>query len=301
MQISRMFEMLYILLSRERVTAAELAGQLEVSVRTVYRDAQALCEAGVPLYAERGRDGGLSILPTYKLNKAVLSDEDRRCVLSSLTALAQTGASDAATLRKLTSFFGSPAPDWVQIDMADWSGRQDLLLATLKTAILERRLLGFDYYGESGRASARRVCPTKLWFKGHAWYLRAYCLDRHAIRTFKLTRIKRAQILPGAFPPEALTAQADDIPSSDWEEPPMCPVVLRVDECMAFRLWDDFNEDEITRLDGGGFLVRAAFPPGEWILSLVLSYGAHAQVVAPDELRTAVKETLQRMLPRYKD
>lgn len=299
MQVSRMFEMLYILLDRERVTAAELAERLEVSVRTVYRDAQALCEAGVPLYAERGRDGGLSILPTYKLNKAMLSDEERRCVLSSLSALAQSGASDAATLRKLTSLFGSPAPDWVQIDMADWSGHQDLLLATLKTAIWERQLLGFDYYGESGQASARRVCPTKLWFKGHAWYLLAYCLDRHAVRTFKLTRIKRARILPGAFPPEALNARADGMPFSGLEKPPLCPVVLRVDGCMAFRLWDDFGEEEITRLDGGDFLVRAAFPPGQWILSLVLSYGEHAKVVAPQELQKAVKDTLQRMLSRY--
>ena len=63
MSVSRLFEMLYILLERDRVTATELAQRLEVSVRTVYRDAQALCEAGIPLYAERGREGGLCLLP----------------------------------------------------------------------------------------------------------------------------------------------------------------------------------------------------------------------------------------------
>ena len=62
MSVSRLFEMLYILLERDRVTAAELSRRLEVSVRTVYRDAQSLCEAGVPLYAERGRDGAVYCL-----------------------------------------------------------------------------------------------------------------------------------------------------------------------------------------------------------------------------------------------
>ena len=69
MPISRLFRLLYILLERERVPAPELAQTLEVSVRTIYRDVQTLGEAGIPVYAERGRDGGVAILPTFRLNK----------------------------------------------------------------------------------------------------------------------------------------------------------------------------------------------------------------------------------------
>ncbi len=104
MSSSRLFEMLYLLLERERMSAPELARRLEVSVRTVYRDAQALCEAGVPIYAERGRDGGLSILPSFKLSRALLSEEDRRELLASLRVMEQTGAGEVESLRRLTAF-----------------------------------------------------------------------------------------------------------------------------------------------------------------------------------------------------
>ena len=78
MQISRLFRLLYLLLERERIPASELARTLEVSVRTIYRDVQTLGEAGIPVYAERGRNGGIAILPTFRLNKSMLSAGEKR-------------------------------------------------------------------------------------------------------------------------------------------------------------------------------------------------------------------------------
>jgi len=78
MQISRLFRLLYLLLERERIPASELAQTLEVSVRTIYRDVQTLGEAGIPVYAERGRDGGIAILPTFRLNKSMLSAGEKQ-------------------------------------------------------------------------------------------------------------------------------------------------------------------------------------------------------------------------------
>ena len=299
MSVSRMFEMLYILLERDRVTAAELAKRLEVSVRTVYRDAQALCEAGIPLCAERGRDGGLSILPGCKLKSALLTEQDRGALLAALRATQQTRADDGQTLRRLSAFLGSDAPDWVRIDLADWSGTQDMLIATLKEAILGRKRLAFDYYGEAGRPAAREVCPFTLWFKGRSWYLHTYCLTRGAMRTFKLSRIRRAHIVEGSFPPEAHAAYSAGAPGEIPGGAPLVPLVLHVDGCMAFRVLDDFREEEITRLEDDGFLIRTAFPPGEWVVSFILGYGGHAEVLAPEEMRLAVREALRSALARY--
>ena len=299
MSVSRMFEMLYILLERDRVTAAELAALLEVSVRTVYRDAQALCEAGIPLYAERGRDGGLSILPGCKLKSALLTEQDKGTLLAALRATQQTGADDGQTLRRLSAFLGSDAPDWVRIDLADWSGTQDSLIATLKAAILGRKRLAFDYYGEAGRPTAREVCPFTLWFKGRSWYLHAYCLTRSAMRTFKLSRIRRAHIAEGGFPPEVHAAASEGTPGEIPGSAPLMPLVLRVDGWMAFRALDDFREAEVTQLEDGSFLIRTAFPPGEWVVSFILGYGGHAEVLAPEDMRLAVRNALSDALARY--
>ena len=96
MQISRLFRLLYLLLERERIPASELAQTLEVSVRTIYRDVQTLGEAGIPVYAERGRDGGIAILPTFRLNKSMLSAGEKQDMLSALQALASTGTATSS-------------------------------------------------------------------------------------------------------------------------------------------------------------------------------------------------------------
>lgn len=300
MQISRLFRMLYILLERERVTAAELARELEVSVRTVYRDAQALCEAGVPLYSEQGRCGGFAILPTYKLSKFLISEEEQQSILSSLSAAAQSGAQDKELLHKLSAFFGADTTDWVQIDFADWSGQHDQDIAVYRQAILSCHVLSFDYFSESGEQKQREVCPFKLWFKGQAWYLRAYCLARGAMRTFKLSRIHQPAIVPGEFPEAALKAMQHDELFTDWPEPPYIRLLMRADACMAYRIYDDFARESIVRQEDGSFLIDARFPPGAWVQSIILGYGAHAEVIEPRELRAAILRETEKMLERYK-
>lgn len=298
MSISRLFRLLYILLERERVPAPELAQTLEVSVRTIYRDVQTLSEAGFPVYAERGRGGGVAILPTFRLNKSMVSAAEKQDMLAALQALVSTGASNRETLGKLSAFFGGRQADWVRIDFADWSGVRGGLIPVLKDAILNRRMLAFDYYSSSGVCAPREVCPIRLWFKSSAWYLLAYCIQKRSMRTFKLTRIKRLRIIDGTFPDEALTC-AEIEPTDIQSNTPPVRFTLHIDAGMAFRVYDDFEEEQITQTADGGFLVRAAFMPGEWLISFILSYGAHARVVEPKALADAVCRELEKMSAQY--
>ena len=68
---------------------------------------------------------------------------------------------------------------------------------------------------------------------------------------------------------------------------------------MAYRIWDDFEEEEITPLENGNYLVRASFPPGAWTASLILSYGEHAQVISPAALRNRIAEKIRKMHSLY--
>ena len=120
------------------------------------------------------------------------------------------------------------------------------------------------------------------------------------MRLFKLSRIRQAQIVPGGFPAEAFEAdgQSDPLPGEE-AAPAALPVVLRLDACMAYRAYDDFSDQELTRLEDGSFLVRASYPPGAWIASMILSYGGHAEVLEPPALRSEIAETLKKMCARY--
>lgn len=77
MQMNRCFEIVYLLLERKKITAQELADRFEVSVRTIYRDLDFLSQAGIPIYARRGKDGGIELWDTFVLNKTVFSEAEK--------------------------------------------------------------------------------------------------------------------------------------------------------------------------------------------------------------------------------
>lgn len=97
MQISRLFEIVYLLLDKKCITAQELADRFEVSARTIYRDIDTLSQAGIPVFASRGKGGGIRLMDNFILNKSVLSKEEQSSILSALHGMnalqpGQTGA-----------------------------------------------------------------------------------------------------------------------------------------------------------------------------------------------------------------
>ena len=174
MPSSRLFEIVYLLLQRRRMTAAELAERFEVSVRTVYRDIDALSAAGVPVYAIPGKGGGVALMEHCVLDRAAFSEGEQRQLLTALQSLpgdARLGAEEV--LAKLSGLFRRSEPDWLQVDMSRWgsAGADNAKFDAVKSAILSHRVLRFPYAGSDGQTNWRRVCPARLVFKGRAWYL----------------------------------------------------------------------------------------------------------------------------------
>ena len=183
MQINRLFEIIYILLNKETVTSKELAERFEVSARTIYRDIDILSAAGIPIYTEKGRNGGISLLHDFVLNKTVLTQEERNDILSSLKAVSAVGADRTDTaLKKLGAMFGGGADSWLEIDFSSWA-----------------EVIEFEYFSGSGERTKREAEPLKLCFKGGSWYLYAFCRFRNDFRFFKLTRIINVKIKEEIF------------------------------------------------------------------------------------------------------
>ena len=138
---SRLFKILYYLLDRGRATAPELAAALEVSQRTIYRDVEALSGAGIPIYAEPGRNGGICLLHDAVLDRALLSEGERREVLTALESMAAVGQAPGELLTKLSAFFRVNTGDWLEVDFSRWgkSGGDNRKFETLKAAVIQHR------------------------------------------------------------------------------------------------------------------------------------------------------------------
>ena len=145
--LNRLLSIIYILLNKGTITAAELAQRFEVSVRTIYRDVETLSMAGIPIYAKKGKNGGICLTEQFVLDKMLVSEEEQQQILAALMSVQETGAQDEKeTLRKLLEFFKTEPSNWVAIDFSDWSGRRKELFEQIKTAVLKHQVMQFDYY-----------------------------------------------------------------------------------------------------------------------------------------------------------
>ena len=284
MRESRLFQILYILLEKGAATAKELAEKLEVSPRTVYRDIDALSQAGVPVYAEPGRSGGIRLLGDFVLDKALFSPAERRELLSAL----QSGS---PTVSKLSALFGPPPESWLEVDFSRWGNKleDNKKFETLKSAILCHQRLKIAYAAASGQITTRIVLPLKLSYKSKSWYLHAFCTERQSPRHYKLTRIMDYTLLPQHFSPPR--------PSPLPESPPSPSTRFRFlfPSEMAYRVYDEFAADEISLQPNGDYLVTVEMPDDSWVLSFLLSCCGHVQVLEPLRLRNLLAETAQKI------
>ncbi len=120
MKSNRLFGLLYLLLDKGSMTAPALARALEVSVRTIYRDVEALSMAGVPIYASAGKGGGISLLPGYTLDKTLLSDEEQNQLLFAIQSFKAANQGMETLLRKLGAAFQKPSRNWIEVDFSRW-------------------------------------------------------------------------------------------------------------------------------------------------------------------------------------
>lgn len=209
MRASRLLSILMLLQARGRMTAQALAGELQVSVRTLYRDIDELSASGVPVYADRGPNGGFALLDGYRTRLTGLSpDEARALRLSGLpgpaAALGLGEAQAGAQLKLMAALTveGSAAAQATgarfHLDPLGWF--QDAEAATwvsaLADAVWKDRRIRMRYRSWT-REVERRACPLGLVLKAGIWYLVASVED--AIRTYRVASIQTLEVLEQGF------------------------------------------------------------------------------------------------------
>ena len=300
--LNRLLGTIYILMNRGSVTAAELAEHYEVSVRTIYRDVEALSMAGIPVYTRKGKNGGISLTEQFVLNKMLVTKEEQQQILAALCSMEETGNhSEKKILEKLGVFFQVEPSNWISIDFSDWSNSRQEVFEQIKTAILNHKKLTFDYYGQYGDMSTRTVEPVQLPFKEYTWYVKAYCLEKQAMRLFKVPRMKRIEMLEESFAPDRSRHQEKaEVGNKEYDDR-RTEITLLINKTEAYRVYDRFDEGEISVQDNGDFLIRVHYLLDEWVYGFILSFGAAATVLEPAEVRCGVRKRLINMLEEYKE
>ena len=298
MQIGRLFEIVYILLDKKTATAAELAEHFGVSVRTIYRDVETLSAAKIPIYAEKGRGGGIRLLDHFVMNKSILSENEQREVLAALQGLRATHFSDIdPVLDKLSTLFHQKLAPWVELDFSDWSRSDRDTFERIKRAVFEKRLLTFDYYSAAGEKTERVVEPNTLWFKHRNWYLKAFCRGKNDERLFKISRTRNLQILDEYFQPHP--AEENPYTPPDRGEKTIVTLKLKIEASQRYRILDEFEDEQVEQLESGDFLVTVTYPEDEWVYGFILSFGHFAEVLEPEHIRHILRERLQKNLEKY--
>ena len=298
MAIDRLIGILTILLREERATAAQLAERLEVNRRTIYRDMERLCQAGIPLRSDRGRGGGISIMEGYAIDRTVLTDADRSAILAGLRSLDSVSGTGyyRRLMEKLPQSREAAEDDCVVIDLASWYGPALApRLAELKEACARRRLVRFTYCAPRGD-SGRRVEPVRLVFRWSSWYLYGWCREREDWRLFKLGRMLDLEVLEETFPPRPAP---NPITPPERVYPDALQASIRFAPAARWRLIDEYGAGSFTQEPDGSLLFRRGFPDREELFRWVLSFQEQAELLEPEGLRRELAARIKKIGRKY--
>ena len=302
MKLDRLMGILTTLLQSGSVTAPQLANKFEVTRRTIGRDIDALCMAGIPVVTRQGAGGGIALAEGYKLDKSVLTVEELQTLLAALKGIGTVsgGTQMERMLEKLSNNSGAVVSLKENMIINLSSHHKSSLsekIAFIKQAIQKSRLITFDYYSEKGQSS-RRVEPYCIAFHWSAWYVFGYCLDRSDFRLFKLNRLIKLQMLDTAFMPREIPPDRMDFEARFPDEH---YVAILFDPSALYQLIDSYGSDCFTEQADGSLLFEAGYTNRSYMVSWILGFGDKAKVLEPKDMAEEIREIAKNMLKAYNE
>lgn len=301
MKIDRLIGILSILLQQKKVTAPYLAEKFEVSRRTINRDIEDLCKAGIPIVTSQGMNGGISIMEGYTIDRTLLTSSDMQAVLAGLRSLDSVSGTNryGQLMDKLTG--GVPdiltGGQYLLIDLSSWY--KDSLapkIEMIHRAIEQGEWITFMYYAPKGEGR-RRIEPYHLVFKWSSWYVWGWCEAREDYRLFKLNRMSELQYGGGTF--EKRQAPLPDL-SSERIFPVNYQVKILFTADCKWRLIEEYGKDSFKEQSDGKLLFVCGFTDKEEMFRWILTFGEKAELVEPAELRQELAQIGKKIWEKYR-
>ena len=300
MKLDRLLGILTILLQKDRVTAPELAEKFEVSRRTIGRDIDALCQAGIPIVTHQGIGGGISIAEGFKLDKSVLTADELSGMIAALKGIGSVfpQSNIERTLDKLHANSSSVVSlrEPIIIDLSSYyKGQLTEKIEMIKRAVLEARIIEFDYYYDKGD-SHRRIQPYFVIFQWTAWYVFGFCLERQDWRLFKLLRLWNLSICEERYAPQEIPPEKRDFSirySSDLK------LTALFDPSVKYQIIETYGMDCFRETDEG-LLFELGFTNRDFLIGWLLGFGDKVKVLEPGDIVEDIKTAAENILSRYK-
>jgi len=301
MKIDRLIGILSVLLQEEKATAPELAEMFEVSRRTINRDIEELCKAGIPILTTQGAGGGISIMDGYRMDRTILTSKDMQMILAGLRSL--DSVSGSRYYEQLMEKIQTGSSEFISgrasilIDLSSWY-RDSLApkIEVILSAIENRHLLTFKYYAPSGE-SERRVEPYYLVFQWSSWYVWGWCLARENYRLFKLNRMDRVTELEEVYNFRA-------VPMPDLSNEKIFPGGMKVKAIFTldvkWRLVEEFGPGCFTETEDGRLLFSADYTDEERFIVWIMTFGTKAEVLEPKSVRDELRKRINEMAKIYR-
>ena len=297
MKIDRLIGILTILLQNEKITAPELAKKFDVSVRTILRDIDTLCIAGIPVMTARGGGGGISIMAGYKINKNVLTTSELQMLvagLKSIDSISKKSNFESLMTKLAPSDAMVSLTDSIIIDLS--SHYKDSLsekIALFKQAIAEGKTVCFDYYYAKGETH-REIEPYFVEFRWSTWYIFGWCKLREDFRRFKMNRLWNFKLTDEPF---SMRPIPDEKINSDvFPEPHN--IKIRFDKSVRFRLIEDYGL-HCYEETSDSLLLSLDYTNKEYIFIWILGFGDKAKILEPLEIRTEFAALVKNIFERY--
>lgn len=300
MKIDRLIGILSVLLQQDMVTAPCLAERFEVSRRTINRDIEDLCRAGIPIVTMPGAGGGISIMENYKVDRTVFTTREMQDILAGLRSLdSVSGTNQYGLLMEKLAAGGSDfvaGNQSVLIDLSSWY-KADLApkIEIIRAAIDGRQELEFLYFSPK-KEGRRRIESYYLIFRWSSWYVWGWCTSCRDFRLFKLNRMAELRLSGAGFEPRK-------VPLPDLKNERIFPGGIRVKavfepEC-KWRLVEEFGLDCFEEQEDGKLLFHADYTDQDNLISWLLTFGDRVELLEPENIRKELRELIEAMRKRY--
>lgn len=298
MKIERLIGIITILQQKGKVTAPYLAERFEVSRRTINRDIEAICRAGIPIVTTQGVGGGISIMDGFQLDTTVFTEDELQSIFAGLQSV--DSVSPSPRLPHLSEKMGGviPVADNMLIDLSSFY--KDSLsekIELLKTAIREHRYVDFHYYYNKGE-SDKRIAPALVVFQWSSWYVFGFCPERDDFRMYKLNRLWELRLTNLSFEPREIPRDRLHFGQNITDETPITAVF---DPGETYKLVEEFGPDCYTVQTDGKLRACLGFTSYESALPWFLRFGSNVTVLAPEDFREMFRKELMKMCDIYRE